>query len=86
MIFYFIPYVWLSYNSGEVSSSAGGLILWPAKLILLIGFVLLGFQGVSEIIKKIAVMRGDMEDPNPPMSLEEIAEQEVAAMAEARND
>lgn len=86
MIFYFIPYVRLSYNSGEVSSSAGGLILWPAKLILLVGFLLLGIQGVSEIIKKIAVMRGDMPDPNPPMSLEELADQEVAAIAEARND
>ena len=55
------------------------------SFILLVGFLLLGIQGVSEIIKKIAVMRGDMDDPNPPMSLEEIAEQEVA-MAEARND
>jgi TRAP-type mannitol/chloroaromatic compound transport system permease small subunit len=86
MIFYFIPYVRLSFNSGEVSSSAGGLILWPAKLILLAGFVLLGFQGVSEIIKKIAVIRGDMPDPNPPVSMEEIAEQEVATIAGARND
>ncbi|MBB3149236.1 TRAP-type mannitol/chloroaromatic compound transport system permease small subunit [Phyllobacterium trifolii] len=85
MISYFIPYVRLSYDSGEVSSSAGGLILWPAKLVLLIGFLLLGIQGVSEIIKKIAVIRGDLPDPNPPRSLEEIAEQEVA-LAEARND
>ncbi|MBB3233377.1 TRAP transporter small permease subunit [Phyllobacterium endophyticum] len=85
MIFYFIPYVRLSYNSGEVSSSAGGLILWPAKLVLLIGFVLLAMQGISEIIKKIAVIRGDIPDPAPPMSREEIAEQEVA-LAEARND
>ncbi|TXR47656.1 TRAP transporter small permease subunit [Phyllobacterium endophyticum] len=85
MIFYFIPYVRLSYNSGEVSSSAGGLILWPAKLVLLIGFVLLAMQGTSEIIKKIAVIRGDIPDPAPPMSREEIAEQEVA-LAEARND
>jgi TRAP-type mannitol/chloroaromatic compound transport system permease small subunit len=85
MIFYFIPYVRLSYNSGEVSSSAGGLILWPAKLVLLIGFVLLAIQGTSEIIKKIAVIRGDIPDPTPPMSREEIAEQEVA-LAEARHD
>ncbi|UXN58188.1 TRAP transporter small permease subunit [Phyllobacterium zundukense] len=85
MISYFIPYVRLSYDSGEVSSSAGGLILWPAKLVLLIGFLLLGIQGISEIIKKVAVIRGDIPDPNPPMSLEEIAEQEVA-FAEARND
>src|SRR5262245_15442178 len=66
MIFYFIPYVALSYRSGEVSTNAGGLIIWPAKALLLIGFLLLGFQGVSEIIKKIAGMAGVIEDPNPP--------------------
>ena len=65
MVYYLIPYVLLSYRSGEVSSSAGGLIIWPAKGILLIGFVLLALQGVSEIIKKIAIMTGNMEDPAP---------------------
>ena len=65
MIYYFVPYVALSFRSGEVSSSAGGLIIWPAKALLLIGFVQLGFQGISEIIKKIAVMRGIIDDPTP---------------------
>jgi len=55
----------MSFRSGEGSSSAGGLIVWPAKAILLAGFVLLAFQGISEIIKKIAIMRGDMDDPAP---------------------
>ncbi len=82
MIYYFIPYVMLSVRSGEVSSSAGGLIIWPAKALLLIGFIQLGFQGVSEIIKKIAIMRGDMEDPNPFISAHEAAELEGKAMAE----
>ena len=54
-----------AFESQEMSNSAGGLIVWPAKAILLAGFVLLAFQGVSEIIKKIAIMRGDMEDPTP---------------------
>jgi len=85
MIVYFIPYVGLSYRSGEMSSSAGGLILWPAKSLLLIGFVLLGFQGISEIIKKIAVIRGIIDDPSPHLTKEEIAAQE-AAFAESRND
>lgn len=62
MILYFIPYVSLSYRSGEVSTNAGGLIIWPGKLMLLLGFTLLGLQGISEIIKKIAVMRGLIED------------------------
>ncbi|OJF93018.1 TRAP transporter small permease subunit [Pararhizobium antarcticum] len=65
MIYYLTPYVLMSYRNGEGSSSAGGLIIWPAKGILLAGFVLLALQGVSEIIKKIAIMRGDMEDPTP---------------------
>ena len=65
MVYFLVPYVLMSYRSGEVSSSAGGLIIWPAKGILLVGFVLLALQGVSEIIKKIAIMTGDMEDPAP---------------------
>ena len=82
MIFYFVPYVSLSFRSGEVSSSAGGLILRPAKSLLLIGFALLGLQGVSEIIKKVAIMRGDMEDPTPFISAHEQAELEGKALAE----
>ena len=60
MIYYFVPYVMLSVRSGEMSSSAGGLIIWPAKALLLIGFVQLGFQGISEIIKRAASLRGDV--------------------------
>jgi TRAP-type mannitol/chloroaromatic compound transport system permease small subunit len=82
MISYFIPYVSLSFRSGEVSSSAGGLIIWPAKSLLLIGFLQLGLQGVSEIIKKIAIMRGDMEDPTPFISAHEQAELEAKALVQ----
>jgi TRAP-type mannitol/chloroaromatic compound transport system permease small subunit len=62
MLAYFFPYVLLSFHSGEVSTNAGGLIIWPGKLMLLLGFALLALQGVSEIIKKIAIMRGLMPD------------------------
>lgn len=62
MLAYFFPYVLLSYETGEVSTNAGGLIIWPGKLMLLLGFGLLALQGVSEIIKKIAIMRGLMPD------------------------
>jgi len=82
MIYYFVPYFLLSFRSGEVSTNAGGLIIWPAKLLLLIGFSLLGLQGISEIIKKIAIMRGEMEDPNPFISAHEAAELEAKALAE----
>jgi TRAP-type mannitol/chloroaromatic compound transport system permease small subunit len=82
MLYYFVPYFLLSFRSGEMSSSAGGLIIWPAKLMLLIGFFLLAIQGVSEIIKKIAIMRGDMDDPNPFISAHQAAEEEGKALAE----
>jgi TRAP-type mannitol/chloroaromatic compound transport system permease small subunit len=62
MLSYFFPYVLTSYESGEVSTNAGGLIIWPGKLMLLLGFALLALQGVSEIVKKIAIMRGLIPD------------------------
>ncbi|KAA3448916.1 C4-dicarboxylate ABC transporter [Mesorhizobium sp. SARCC-RB16n] len=82
MVFYFVPYVSLSFHSGEMSTNAGGLIVWPAKAILLVGFFLLALQGISEIVKKIAIMRGVMEDPNPFISVHEQAELEAKALAE----
>ena len=48
----------------EQSINAGGLPQWPAKLLILIGFTLLFFQGISELIKRIAVMRGLIPDPH----------------------
>ena len=62
MLAYFFPYVLLSYNTGEVSTNAGGLIIWPGKLMLLLGFLLLALQGAAEIVKKIAIMRGLIPD------------------------
>ena len=41
-----------------MSSNAGGLILWPAKLLVPVGFVLLALQGISELIKRIAFLPG----------------------------
>ena len=80
MIYFLYPWVMRSYNSGEVSTNSGGLILWPAKAMLLIAFVMLFWQGVSEIIKKIAIMRGVIDDPTPFVSHHEAAELEGAAM------
>ncbi len=65
MTYYLVPYVLMSVRSQEGSSSAGGLIVWPAKAILLFGFVLLVLQGISEIVKKVAIMTGNMDDPTP---------------------
>ena len=52
------PFFWRSFESGEMSSNAGGLIIWPAKLSILAGFILLTAQAISEIIKRIAIIRG----------------------------
>ncbi len=82
MVFYLVPYVSISYRSGEMSTNAGGLIIWPAKAMLLAGFFLLAWQGVSEIIKKIAVITGNMDDPNPYVSHHEQAELEGEALVE----
>ena len=57
------PYFWLSFASGEMSGNAGGLIRWPAKLLIILGFALLLLQGVSELIKRVAVLRGLIPDP-----------------------
>lgn len=68
MVYLLIPYVSLSFRSGEISANAGGLTIWPAKAMMLAGFLLLALQAVSEIIKKIAVIRGIIEDPHPYVS------------------
>lgn len=81
MVAYLGPYALRSFRTGEVSTNSGGLVIWPAKALLLAGFVLLLLQGVSEIIKKIAVMRGVIADPNPFVSAHEAAEKEGAALA-----
>lgn len=47
-----------SFVNNEMSSNAGGLVRWPVKLLMPLGFGLLMLQGVSEIIKRIAYLRG----------------------------
>lgn len=53
-----IPFALVSIQSQEMSSNAGGLIVWPAKLLVPVGFFLLILQGISEIIKRIAFLTG----------------------------
>ncbi|WP_062114276.1 TRAP transporter small permease subunit [Aureimonas sp. AU40] len=52
------PFFWRSFVMGEASMNAGGLILWPAKLTLPLGFGLLFLQGLSELIKRVAALNG----------------------------
>ncbi len=81
MTWLLVPYVWRAFENGDISTNAGGLIIWPARAFLLGGFALLALQGVSEIIKKVAIMRGLIEDPFPFISAHEQAELEGAALA-----
>src|SRR6267143_2164506 len=52
-----------AWTSGEISGSAGGLIRWPARLLVPAGFFLLTLQGISELIKRFAYLRGLIPDP-----------------------
>jgi TRAP-type mannitol/chloroaromatic compound transport system permease small subunit len=58
------PFFWRSYELNEQSGNAGGLPQWPAKSLIIIGFTFLLIQGMSELIKRIAVMRGLIPDPH----------------------
>ena len=57
------PMFMQSFVGREVSADAGGLVRWPVKLLIPAGFALLALQGASEIIKRIAFLRGDIDDP-----------------------
>ncbi len=88
-VFFLLPMamliLWLSwpvftdaFRSNEVSSNAGGLAVWPARLMVPLGFLLLVLQGVSELIKRIAFLRGLIPDPSEkdagPTAEEQLAE------------
>src|SRR3954468_7485658 len=51
------PFFYQAYAVGELSSNAGGLVRWPIKLVVPVGFVMLALQGVSEVIKRIAALQ-----------------------------
>ncbi len=52
------PFFWDSWVRGEGSPNAGGLIRWPVKLVLPLGFLLVTLQGLSELVKRIAALAG----------------------------
>jgi TRAP-type mannitol/chloroaromatic compound transport system permease small subunit len=54
------PFFMQSYSVGEMSGNAGGLVRWPIKFVIPSGFVLLALQGVSEVIKRIAALKGEV--------------------------
>ena len=97
-IFFLMPmalmFIWLSwpivvrtYTHGEISGSAGGLIIWPARLLVPIGFTLLSLQGLSELIKRVAFLAGAGPDPikrHDPLAAEKELAEEIRKLAEAK--
>ncbi|HET8584109.1 MAG TPA: TRAP transporter small permease subunit [Casimicrobiaceae bacterium] len=88
IVFFLMPMsliiMWLSWplfidslHRHEVSTNAGGLIIWPARLMIPIGFALLIVQAVSELIKRIAFLMGRIPDPLEKRQ-EKSAEEELA--------
>ena len=96
MMWHAWPFFTRSFNINEQSLNAGGLPQWPSKFLVFAGFFILFFQGISELIKRIAIMRGLMEDPHAgggghhaaaeaeAQRLLEVAEAEAARLAAER--
>lgn len=77
VLWYSVPFFLQGYRSGETSYNAGGLIRWPVYAMIPLGFTLLLLQGWSELIKRIAFLKGLITDPTAKR-LEKSAEEELA--------
>ena len=77
------PLVVKAYVTGEMSSNAGGLIRWPVFALVPAGFALLGLQGVSELIKRLAFLQGLIDDPTKKTQ-SKTAEEELAEIIRSR--
>jgi TRAP-type mannitol/chloroaromatic compound transport system permease small subunit len=87
MIVTSVPFFLRSLQLNEQSMNAGGLPQWPAKSLILIGFFLLFLQGISELIKRVAVMQGRIRDPHDGGGLSATVEAEAERiLAAARTD
>jgi TRAP-type mannitol/chloroaromatic compound transport system permease small subunit len=82
MIITAVPFFISSFEINEQSTNAGGLPQWPAKSLIMIAFAMLFFQGLSELVKRIAVMRNLIPDPyaGQKSSIETEAEELIEAM------
>ena len=95
-VFFLLPmalmFIWLSWpifvrtsTHGEVSTNAGGLMIWPARLLVPIGFTLLALQGLSELFKRLAFVAGKGPDPilrHDPLAAEKELAEEIRRLAE----
>jgi TRAP-type mannitol/chloroaromatic compound transport system permease small subunit len=81
------PFFLQGFRSGEMSSNAGGLVRWPVYALMPLGFGLLMLQGLSELVKRIAFLRGLIPDPTLKVhakSAEEELAEEIRRLAEAK--
>jgi len=88
VLYFGFPFFLQGFRSGEMSSNAGGLIRWPVYLMMPLGFALLQLQGWSELIKRIAFLRGLIPDPTAKhegKSAEEELAEEIRRLAELEN-
>jgi TRAP-type mannitol/chloroaromatic compound transport system permease small subunit len=98
IIFFLMPmavlFIYLSwpvfvrtFTHNEISTNAGGLVIWPARLMVPVGFTLLALQGLSELVKRIAFLAGAGPDPvtrhDAHAAEKELAE-EIRKMAEGK--
>jgi TRAP-type mannitol/chloroaromatic compound transport system permease small subunit len=79
-----LPLVIRAYELGEMSTNAGGLIRWPVYALMPLGFVLLGLQVVSELVKRIAFLRG--AGPDPAITAKEKSPEEMLLEEMRRKD
>jgi TRAP-type mannitol/chloroaromatic compound transport system permease small subunit len=96
-LFFLLPMafliMWLSwpvfiqaFQRNEVSTNAGGLVIWPARLMVPIGFLLLILQGLSELIKRIAFLQGLIPDPSEKAEEKSAEEQLAEEILRARGE
>jgi TRAP-type C4-dicarboxylate transport system permease small subunit len=86
MVYYGVPFFMRSFAANEQSLNAGGLPQWPAKALVMIGFALLFAQGISEFIKRLAIMRGKLADTGLGGGHHAAAEAEAARIAQVAKD
>jgi TRAP-type mannitol/chloroaromatic compound transport system permease small subunit len=96
-VFFLLPMaiaiMWLSwpvfvdaFRSHEISTNAGGLLIWPGRLMVPAGFLLLVLQGFSELIKRIAFLRGMIPDPTEKDEGPSLEEQLAEALRKERGE
>jgi TRAP-type mannitol/chloroaromatic compound transport system permease small subunit len=82
MLYTSVPFVWRSLLQNEQSSNAGGLPVYPPKAFILLGFAVLLAQALSELIKRIAIMRGDLAETSTGGGHHAAAEAEAKRLLE----